>query len=149
MESKGQRENTRKTKEMRYQVSKGQDEDSGKHPCSVCRKVVGHKSIMCVACHSWFHKRCSEISGRLMNIVDFHCIRCLDGDSVQAVLLIKVFIRLSSIYPMKTWREKPRIKGVAIWMLKKCKDHDLLIASFQFIIFQLWLLHNSSDETGT
>ena len=45
MESKGQRENTRKTKDMRCQMSKGQAEVSGKHPCSVCRKVVGHKSI--------------------------------------------------------------------------------------------------------
>ena len=52
-------------------------------------------NLLCVVCHNWVHKRCSRISGRLMNIVDFHCIRCLDGDSVQAVLLIRVFIYIS------------------------------------------------------
>ena len=46
---------------------------------------------LCVVCHSWVHKRCSGISGRLMNIVYFQCMRCLDGDSVQAVLLINPF----------------------------------------------------------
>ena len=63
-----------------------------------------------------------------MNIVDFHCMRCLDGDSVQAV------------------EEETKGKG-SHFLLKKCKDQDLFIASFQFIIFQL--LHNSSEETRT
>ena len=30
------------------QVSKGQVEDSGEHPCGVCRKEVGKNSILCV-----------------------------------------------------------------------------------------------------
>ena len=41
MEKKGLRVNAGKTKVMWCKVSKGQAEDSGKHPCRVCRKGVG------------------------------------------------------------------------------------------------------------
>ena len=34
----------------------GQAEDSGEHPCGVCRKVVGRNSIFCVECRRWVHK---------------------------------------------------------------------------------------------
>ena len=66
----------------------GQAEESGKYPCGVCKQGVGDNSIKCVACHKWIHKRCSGISGRLGYVADFHCRRCLDGDSV--VLLSEV-----------------------------------------------------------
>ena len=68
----------------------GQAEDSGKYPCGVCREGVGDNSIKCVACHRWVHKRCSGISGRLRYDADFHCRRCLDGDSAQVELLSEV-----------------------------------------------------------
>ena len=42
MEKKEMRVNAEKTKVMWCQVSKGQVEDSGKHPCGVCRKGVGN-----------------------------------------------------------------------------------------------------------
>ena len=41
-------------------------------------------------CHKWIHKRCSGISGRLGYVANFHCRRCLDGDSATAVLLSEV-----------------------------------------------------------
>ena len=43
-----------------------------------------------VACHRWVHKRCSGISSRLGYVADFHCRRCLDGDSAQVMLLSEV-----------------------------------------------------------
>ena len=47
----------------------------------VCRKGVGNNSVLCVECQRWVHKRCSGISGRLRNNVDFHYRRCLNlGD---------------------------------------------------------------------
>ena len=57
MEKKEMRINAEKTKVMWCQVSKGQVEDSGKHPCGVCRKGVGNNSILSVECVRWVHKR--------------------------------------------------------------------------------------------
>ena len=50
MEAKGLRVNADKTKFMQCKVSRFQSEDSGKHPCGVCRKVVASNSILCVEC---------------------------------------------------------------------------------------------------
>ena len=50
MEAKGLRVNAGKTKDMQCQVSRVQSENSGKHPCDVCRKGVGDNSIRCVEC---------------------------------------------------------------------------------------------------
>ena len=68
MESKGLSLNTGKTKVMRCQVSKGPE-----NILVVFAERVLVAILLCVACHSWVHKRCSGISGRLMNNVDFHC----------------------------------------------------------------------------
>ena len=62
MEKKGLRVNTGKSKVMWCRLTKGQAEDSGEHPCGVCRKGIGDNSIFCVECHWWVHKRCSGIS---------------------------------------------------------------------------------------
>ena len=72
----------------------GQAEDSGEHPCGVCRKGVGRNSIFCEECHRWVHKRCSGISGKLKSNADFHCRRCLEGENgiFQSVLLKEVVI---------------------------------------------------------
>ena len=42
MEAKGLRVNAGKTKVMQCRVSRFQSEDSGEHPCGVCRKGVGN-----------------------------------------------------------------------------------------------------------
>ena len=70
MEAKGLRVNAGKTKVMQCQVSRVQSEDSGKHPCGVCRKKVGDNSIRCMECLRWVHKRCSGISGKLKSNVE-------------------------------------------------------------------------------
>ena len=72
---------TRSTKVMQCWVSRFQSEDSGEHPCGVCRKGVGDNSILCVKCLKWVHKRCSGISGKLKSNVDFHCRRCMEGEN--------------------------------------------------------------------
>ena len=48
MEMKGLRVNAGKTNIMWCQVSKGQLEDSGVHPCGVCRKEIRSNSIFCI-----------------------------------------------------------------------------------------------------
>ena len=94
MEKKGLRVNAGKTKIMWRRLSMGQAEDSGEHPCGVCKKGVGDNSIFCMECHRWVHKRCSGISGKLKSNVDFHCRRCLEDENVlfQSVLLKEVVI---------------------------------------------------------
>ena len=42
--------------------------------------------------HGWAHKKCSYISGKLKDNIDFHCKRCLEGSSDQSVLLREVEI---------------------------------------------------------
>jgi hypothetical protein len=78
---------------MQCRVSRYQSEDSREYPCGVCRKG-GENSILCVECHRLVHKRCSGISGKLKNNVDFHCRRCLEGenDLLHAVLQKDVVI---------------------------------------------------------
>ena len=68
---------------MSDEMSKGQMEASRRDPCSVCRKGVGSNSILCKECHSWVHKSCSDISGKLKNIIDIHWKRCLEGSPDQ------------------------------------------------------------------
>ena len=108
--------NTENKKAMECQVScRGEALDSGNHPCSALRQGVGCKSIMGVACHRWFHERCSGISVRLRNNVDLYCRIC----SAQKVVLRKVeiepgvkvkcvptFCYLGDIYlvPVVVWR---------------------------------------------
>ena len=48
MEKKGLRGNVGWTKVMWCSVSRGPAEDSGEHPCGVCREEVGDNSILCV-----------------------------------------------------------------------------------------------------
>ena len=80
--------NAGETKIMWCRRSMGQAEDSGEHPCGVCRKGVGDNSIFCVECSRWVHKRCSGISGKLKSR------RCLEGENgpFQSVLLKEVVI---------------------------------------------------------
>jgi hypothetical protein len=84
MEEKGLRVNMGKTKVMRCRVGTGEVVKSGKFPCGVCRKGVGANSIRCTSCKSWIHKKCSGISGKLTNMSNFHCKKCVRGSPVQS-----------------------------------------------------------------
>ena len=53
MEKKDLRVNAGNTKIMWCKVSMAQAEDSGEHPCGVCRKGVGDNSILCVESLRW------------------------------------------------------------------------------------------------
>ena len=77
---------------MQCRLSRFPSEDSGEHPCGVCREFRATQSN--VYCLRWVHKRCSGISGRLKSNVDFHCRRCLEGENglFQSVLLKEVVI---------------------------------------------------------
>ena len=68
----------------------------GKYSCSICRKGVRRKLIFCTSCDAglcWVHKKCSGLKGRLVDIPDFKCHRCLglarpmDGRPVKHVSL--------------------------------------------------------------
>ena len=86
METKGFGVNSGKTKGMHFRTRRVQKEDSGKHPCGLCRKEVESNSILCVECLGWVHKRCSGIKGKLKSNVDFRCRRCLDEGLAGTVL---------------------------------------------------------------
>ena len=86
MEGKGLRVNLGKTKVMKCCDGAGLRERSGKFPCGVCGKGVGVNSIKCTLCMTWTHEKCSDVTGRLQDVVDFHCRKCLDCALVSIVL---------------------------------------------------------------
>ena len=76
LEAKGLRVNMRETKIMVRAVNLQTLKDSGKYPCSVCRKGVGSNTICCTGSLHWVHKKCSGITGRLKPSPDYRYIRC-------------------------------------------------------------------------
>ena len=76
LEAKVLRVNIRKTKIMISRVDLQTLKDSGKYPCSVCRKGVGSTSIYCTGCLNWVHKICSGVIGKLKQNPDYRCNRC-------------------------------------------------------------------------
>ena len=93
LEAKGLRVNMGKTKIMLSGNDLNSLVDSGKCPCSVCRKGVGCNSILCEGCGLWVHKKCSGVRGKIRSDPDFRCKRCLglarpiDGRPVKHVML--------------------------------------------------------------
>ena len=95
MEAKGLRVNMGKTKIMVSRVTLQTLKDSGKYPCSVCRKGVGSNSIYCAGCSHWVHKKCSGVTGSLKSNPDYRCSRCkgtarpIDGRPHNEWLLVQ------------------------------------------------------------
>ena len=95
MEAKGLRVNMGKTKIMVSGVNLQTLKDSGKYPCSVCRKGVGSNSIYCPGCSHWVHKKCSGVIGSLKSNPDYRCSRCkgtahpIDGRPHNEWLLVQ------------------------------------------------------------
>ena len=91
MEQKGLRVSIPKTVFMISGTGLDTLKDSGKYPCSVCRKGVMANSILCTGCDHWVHKKCSGIRGRLTADPDYVCPRCrgsarpIDGRPVTVV----------------------------------------------------------------
>jgi hypothetical protein len=76
LESKGLKVNMKKTKIMLGEDS-NLAQETGKHPCPVCKKGVGRNSIQCRTCKGWVHKKCSGVKGRLIEMAkDFKCKTC-------------------------------------------------------------------------
>src|SRR5664279_4012163 len=78
MENRGFRINLDKTKVMRCCDSSGLIEKSGKYPCGVYGWGVGANSIKCMA---WIHKKCSGVSGRLHDVANLQCAKCVGCDN--------------------------------------------------------------------
>ena len=76
-ENKGLRVTMGKTKVMICEKGLNTIKPSGKDACRVCRKGIGRNSIFYTSCDSCVHKKCSGIKGRLVDIPDFKCHRCL------------------------------------------------------------------------
>ena len=55
---------------------------SGRYPCGVCRKGVDVNSVYCTFCNQWVQKRCSGLKGRLRDVLDFKCSKCLHPQEV-------------------------------------------------------------------
>ena len=98
IESKGLCVNTRKTKVMHSRHGLSERQKTSKFLCGVCFKGVGNNSILCSNCHSYIHKRCSGIRGRLREDNNYVCPACanptdvappmeffLDGSNLEAV----------------------------------------------------------------
>ncbi len=90
MEEKGLRVNMGKTKVMVSRIRHGQAENSGKYPCGVCRKGVASNSIRCTKCEKWIHKRCSKVTGRLQDVVEFKCVNCTQGKKAAAAVTVEL-----------------------------------------------------------
>ena len=94
-EAKGLRVNMGKTKIMVSGVNLQTLKDSGKYPCSVCRKGVSSNSIYCAGCSHWVHKNCSGVIGSLKSNPDYRCSRCkgtarpIDGRPHNELLLMQ------------------------------------------------------------
>ena len=77
LESYGLRVNMKKTKVMCSSNDvAGPEKNISTYPCGVCCSNVGRNSIVCSSCLKWVHKRCSGISGRLMEDPTYICPRC-------------------------------------------------------------------------
>ena len=83
MECKGLRVNMAKTKVMASGTDEGPTFTSGRYPCGVCRKGVGVNSVYCTFCSQWVHKRCSGLKGRLRDVPDFKCSKCIHPQEVS------------------------------------------------------------------
>ena len=55
-------------------------EEKGKWPCGLCKKRVGHNSILCHGCKKWIHKRCSGVKESLRNASQSFICRCCKAD---------------------------------------------------------------------
>ena len=78
LESRGMRVNVTKTKFM-VSGEPSRQAESGRWPCSVCKKGVEVNSILCCCCKKWCHKRCSGLTvGVVSHIGDFICPLCVD-----------------------------------------------------------------------
>lgn len=98
LEAKGLRVNMGKTKVLISGKNLESLTNSGKHPCSVCRKGVGSNSIFCEGCQFWVHNKCSGIKAKLKADPSYRCKRCLnlcrtvDGRPTDHVMLDDVKI---------------------------------------------------------
>ena len=80
MECKGLKVNIGKTKVMTGGEGTGTVEESGKWPCSVCKRGVGSNSLQCTGCKKWVHRKCSGVKGSLQAAhLTFVCSVCLRG----------------------------------------------------------------------
>ena len=77
MENKGLHLNTGKAKLMTCGIGFNTIKPSEKYPCSLCRAGVGRNLIFYTSCDAWVHKKHSGIKGRLVDIPDFKCQKCL------------------------------------------------------------------------
>ena len=118
---------------MWCKVSKGQAEDSGEHPCDVCRKGVGDNSILCVECLRWVHKSCSGISVKLKsNVViepnvKLECVLkfCYLGDTLGAGGGVEEAARASVRCVWAKFKELPpvlTVRGATYFKPHKGKD---------------------------
>ena len=75
--AKGMTVNAMKSKVMVSLFGASEAAATGKYPCGVCFKGVAANSILCTACRSWVHHRCSGIRGRLQGVrTTFVCRTC-------------------------------------------------------------------------
>ena len=55
---------------------------SGRYPCAVCGKGVGHNSILCTHCSLLSHNRCSGVCN-INSSPSFQCVTCRDQNQME------------------------------------------------------------------
>ena len=78
MESRGFHVNKKKTKFMVCSVDLDVLQKSSNYPCAVCCKGVCNNPIECVQVKLLVNKKCSGITGQLVNVQNYNCRRCKD-----------------------------------------------------------------------
>jgi hypothetical protein len=86
LESKGLKVNVGKSKVMKCGVDLKKSVETGKWPCGICKKGVGRNSIKCQLCKKWIHKKCSGLSGRLVEGIKYSCGVCTGKRNIQPEL---------------------------------------------------------------
>ena len=80
----------------------------------------GMKSIKCLECKHWVHKKCSGVRGRLVEDPDYVCPRCCDQAQAidnRPVTQVDVDGMLLNFEP---WRH-----AVCWWRMQACHHHQM------------------------
>ena len=71
--------------------------NSGYRPCYVCGKAIHANSVKCTVCKKWIPKRCSDVSGEFLLLVDgFRCKRC--DSTIQEADLVEDLVVDGEMY---------------------------------------------------
>jgi len=79
VENRGLRVNMNKTKVLISGECKKLMQKAARWPCGVCDRGVGGKSIQCISCQKYLHKKCNGIKHSMSKVMkSFVCRGCMN-----------------------------------------------------------------------